>query len=378
MNPDPPSNASISPAEFYEAQEDVPTNPSTAPTLGDIIQRRFSRRDLLRGALGISALGALSASPLAALAAGARTAADPATDTAGEGEVARATRFAFTEIEHGVDETHHVAPGYTAEVLIRWGDPVLPGAPAFDPAAQSPAAQSAQFGYNNDFVGYVPLPPGSDDADHGLLCVNHEYTNPEVMFPGPSWAAAGEPSLPEAEVQLAAHGGSILEVRREDGSWRGGRRQPLRTAHHRPGYGDALSGPAAGHDARLQTHGRSERHQGRRHTQQLRRRYYALGHLSDGGGELPLLLHPATWTAIPNRPTTPATASRAAVSPGPGSSTASTSTRSPTRPTVSAGSSRSTRSTNLDTGQAHGARPLQARGCGVHRQRRRSPGDLQR
>ena len=38
------------------------------------------------------------------------------------------SRFAFNEIEAGVDEDHHVADGYDADVLIRWGDPVLPGA----------------------------------------------------------------------------------------------------------------------------------------------------------------------------------------------------------------------------------------------------------
>ena len=60
--------------------------------------------------------------------------------------------FTFREVPHVLDETHHVADGYDVQVLIRWGDPVLPGAPAFDPMAQSAAAQEKQFGYNNDFL----------------------------------------------------------------------------------------------------------------------------------------------------------------------------------------------------------------------------------
>ena len=44
------------------------------------------------------------------------------------------------------------------QVVIRWGDPVVAGAPAFDPANQTAAAQEKQFGYNNDYLGLYPLP----------------------------------------------------------------------------------------------------------------------------------------------------------------------------------------------------------------------------
>ena len=53
------------------------------------------------------------------------------------------------------------------------GDPVFAGAPAFDPENQSEAAQERQFGYNNDFVGFIPI---EDSSEHGILVVNHEYT----------------------------------------------------------------------------------------------------------------------------------------------------------------------------------------------------------
>jgi secreted PhoX family phosphatase len=219
----------------YEASDDVPLNPSAEPTLGDVINTRFSRREVLKGALGVTALGALAGSPLALLAAA--------------GEAPAQTRFGFEEIAHGVDETHHVAPGYRAEVLIRWGDPVLPGAPEFDPYRQSAAAQKRQFGYNNDFIGYIPLPFGSNSSDHGLLCINHEYTDEEVMFPGLGRYDDGHAGVTReiVDIEMACNGGSIVEVQKVDGKWRlvsdsqyARRISALDTEM-------AISGPAAGH-----------------------------------------------------------------------------------------------------------------------------------
>ncbi|HLL49040.1 MAG TPA: PhoX family phosphatase, partial [Thermomicrobiales bacterium] len=104
---------------------------------------------------------------------------------------------------------------------------------------QSAEAQEQQFGYNCDWIEFFPLPPGSDTTDHGLLVVNHEYTNPELMFPGyltrnpelDSMATPDNapPEIPEfltnptqeiVDVEIAAHGLSIVEVRRNDaGEW---------------------------------------------------------------------------------------------------------------------------------------------------------------
>jgi len=85
-------------SEAYDASEDIPTNSSDEATLGDLINARYNRRAVLKGALGVTAMSALTASPLALLA-GSGEQGNPA-----------AARFGFSEIEHGVDETHHVAP----------------------------------------------------------------------------------------------------------------------------------------------------------------------------------------------------------------------------------------------------------------------------
>lgn len=222
-----------------EEAENVGRNDSANPTMGEIIAKRFSRRDLMRGALAVTAISA-TMGPLALAAAKQAKAATPS--------------FGFAEIEAGVDENHHVAPGYKAQVLIRWGDPVVPGAPAFDVTNQTAEAQKQQFGYNNDFVGYFPL---EGSSEHGLLGVNHEYTNEEVMFPG---AAAlitkenpfGYLTKEIAEVEMAAHGGSVIEIRKVDGAWQ---IVPDSKYARRITALDSemvLTGPAAGHE-RLKT-----------------------------------------------------------------------------------------------------------------------------
>lgn len=235
----------LSKGEAYDRSADAPVNVPAAPTLGEIISRRYGRREILQGALAVTAIGALLGPPLATAR---RTEAGGA-----------AAPFDFAEIAHGVDERHHVAPGYDADILIRWGDPLVPGAPAFDPMRQTPAAQERQFGYNNDYIAFISLPPGSNNPDSGLLCVNHEYTDEELMFPG----LGGEQDAKEVafagmtrelvEIEMAAHGASIVEVRRDaGGQWRVvpdsryNRRISALSTEMR------ISGPAAGH-ARLKT-----------------------------------------------------------------------------------------------------------------------------
>lgn len=213
--------------------DDIPSNPSTAPTIGEIIDRRFSRRQALGGMAATAGLGLIGG----ALAPRPAAAAGPSTLT-------------FKELPHGYDERLHVADGYNAAVLIRWGDPVTADAPVFDPANQTAAAQLKQFGYNCDFVGFMPLPAGDKGGDRGLLCVNHEYTNPELMFPG--YRGRDTMTREQVDIEMAAHGHSIVEVARQGGDWR-----PVKASRYNRRISALatpmrISGPAAGH-ARLRT-----------------------------------------------------------------------------------------------------------------------------
>jgi len=232
------SNAGMTRAEAFERSEDVGSNHSDNATFGDIVNARLGRRDVLKGALATTALMSAGGA-IAALATG-------------KDAQAAVGQFAFKEIAHGASETHVVADGYSADILIRWGDPVLVDAPAFDPMNQSAAAQEKQFGYNNDFIGFVPLPADSNSADHGLLCVNHEYTDEEVMFPGmvaeQEGAKFGRMTKDLVEIEMAAHGASILEIKKEGGKWAVVKASPYnRRISLRSTLMD-ITGPAAGTD----------------------------------------------------------------------------------------------------------------------------------
>ena len=232
----------------FEEAENTSTNASTNPTMGDVIVERLSRRDLAKGILAVSAMTA-TVSPLALLA-GEKPNAQGANTT---------PSFNFKEVISGVDDKHYVAEGYDADILIRWGDEVLPGAPPFDPSKLTKEGQAKQFGYNNDYLGYFPMPGAANASEHGLLCVNHEYTNEELMFPGLGRQDARRGSTTPfskmtkdiAEVEMMAHGGSVLEVRRTAGKWA----VVANSKYARRITADTemlISGPAAGHE-RLRT-----------------------------------------------------------------------------------------------------------------------------
>lgn len=167
--------------------------------------------------------------------------------------------FSFAGLPHGVDSTHHVAEGYRADILIRWGDPVTDDAPEFDPMKQTPYAQARQFGYNNDYVGFFPLPRGSHNPDRGLLAVNHEYTTRKLMFPAHEKGNKhqGKKSDYErqlCEIEMAAHGLSVIEIEKDrKGRWNRVRFSPYNRRISPLDTVLDISGPAAGHE-RLTTH----------------------------------------------------------------------------------------------------------------------------
>jgi uncharacterized protein len=111
-------------------------------------------------------------------------------------------------------------------------------------------SRPAQFGYNNDYLGYIPI----DGSRRGLLVVNHEYTNEELMFPSLSGrqdlrtVRFKEMTGDLVDIEMMAHGGSVLEVARgTNGKWSvvDGSRFARRITAETP---MEITGPAAGHE----------------------------------------------------------------------------------------------------------------------------------
>jgi len=216
---------------------DIGVNSTAGETLTDLIDRRLSRRDALRGLTAAGAFGLFGGAGLvvhAASASGARSS------------------LKFEEIRHALETGHRVAPGYEVQVLVRWGDRLTADAPAFDPANQSAAAQLKQFGYDNDFLAFMPLPYGSDSSTRGLLCSNHERTAPTLMWPGLGDKPLKKLMQAQAEVEMASQGHSVFEIRKTNGRWEVVVDSPYNRRFTPFNAGMRVGGPAAGH-ARLKT-----------------------------------------------------------------------------------------------------------------------------
>ncbi|MFI6261652.1 PhoX family protein [Micromonospora sp. NPDC051006] len=200
-------------------------NTSDNAYFGDVVSTEVTRRGVVRaGAVGALVLG------FGGAAAGALAGAAPASAAPGETAVVPEA-FGFGRPPQGIGngaltfnpippnklDTLVVPNGYDHAVVIKWGDEVVPGAPEFNVHRQTAAAQAKQFGYNNDFVGVLPL---DKQGKRALLVVNHEYTNEDLMFP--AFPGLDNLSVEQLRIAMAAHGMSVVELERVDGTgqWR--------------------------------------------------------------------------------------------------------------------------------------------------------------
>ncbi len=212
------------------ALDDQSINPGRQPSLSDLVDH--SRRGLLKGSLGLAGMAFLGGG-LSACGAVA----------------ARSRLLGFESVPPQLDpafDSVQVPPGYRARVFFSWGDPVEADAPQWQADASDDwQAQLLQAGDNHDGMHFFPF--ADAPTEHGLLAINHEYVNPPLHPDGMSLVDGRRP-LAEVRKEQAAHGVSIIEVRKDAaGEWQ--RVHPSRYNRRISTLTPlAVGGPLAGHE----------------------------------------------------------------------------------------------------------------------------------
>lgn len=214
-----------------QCAHDAP-NTSDNETFAEVSRRYLSRRAFVTGAAAAAGLLTLKFSGLEGLAGTAAAAEDTAGQSTG-------TLLNFTPVPLDDKDRTMVAAGYTSRVLIRWGDPLLLDGQGFNFDTFTAAQQMVSCGYNHDYVGYLPV-----DDRFGVLVINNEYTNPEIMFRNYD---PENPTKEQVDIELAAHGVTVVTIERHPTL---GWRYRLGGFANRRLHGFTrmmLTGPAAGH-----------------------------------------------------------------------------------------------------------------------------------
>ena len=197
-------------------------------TIGELLEKRLSRREfVVSSARGIAVTMSTSVLPVL----GCTTAES------------REETFAFAELPTTADEFDHVATGYEKNIILRWGDPLHDGIPEFDPKILTADDQEKRFGYNNDYIGIVELPPDKE-IERIVLCVNHESPVGRLMFPGV--LNLNDMTADYCEVEKASLGVSVVEIQKREGLWRANRASILNRRISARSTAFEVCGPARG------------------------------------------------------------------------------------------------------------------------------------
>ncbi len=227
---------------------DIVINPSVQPSLLNV---SASRRGLLKGSLGFALGGFLGGSlPAAANPKISQPLLIASSAATRKNSPSIGFKSVDVQLSPSFDQVI-VAEGYSARAFFSWGDEVVAGAvPWLPDGTNTWQEQALQAGQNHDGMAYFPF--ADSPNHHGLLVVNHEYSNPTLHPNGPTLTrdSKGFIQRPIAEVkkEQMAHGVSVIEIKRDtNGEWQRvknsllNRRITLTTPMQ-------ISGPAAGTD----------------------------------------------------------------------------------------------------------------------------------
>jgi secreted PhoX family phosphatase len=185
---------------------------AASPDFESVLAARLSRRSLLKGSFATAAAsylgGSLNLSASSDVQAAART-----------------LRLNFQAIPKSVDDKIVIANGYQWQVLLATGDPLTTDVPAYaNDGSDEAGSFSHRAGDHHDGMHFFGMDKSgrwdAQRAERGLLCLNHEAVTAAFLHPLGETVADGK-RISEDEVmkEMLAHGVSIVEVRRHQGSY---------------------------------------------------------------------------------------------------------------------------------------------------------------
>lgn len=191
-----------------------PTIISGGNSLEAIVAANPDRRSVLKnGLLGLSILPML----------GTLAACDDDDDTGSPAPAPTPTptpapsyAIAFAPVAANQNDTVTVPTGYTVDVLLKAGDSVEPGTP-YSGSFPTPADAEKWAGGNHDGMEYFEL-SGTDPNTGGLLAINHELPDYNILFTGSYDAATA--TADQKALALSAVGISVIEIAKgADDKW---------------------------------------------------------------------------------------------------------------------------------------------------------------
>lgn len=196
------------------------TSDSAGRWLDAVIERRYRRRDIIASGAALGVAQLIGSSALAkddkqpgqheAKGHHRKQRIDPGYD-------------AVAAFNLGKEDEVVVPPGYSVQVILPEGTPIVARAPAYLPGDFNTGAdREQQAGAHHDGMYFFPLARGREGNERGLLCLNHENIDAPLLHPT-GVARGGDGSRPiedQVRKEIASHGVSVVEIVQRRGGWR--------------------------------------------------------------------------------------------------------------------------------------------------------------
>ena len=204
--------------------DDIGYNDTPNEQFSDILEKRISRRGLLRGGAASAATVVLGTVGLSACG-GSNSNPGPVTNP--EPPVPSEKLLAFTAVGKSLADSVVVPAGYTATVMYALGDPLTASTAAYKNDGTDSDFEN-RAGDHHDGMEFFGLDaagkPSANGNARGLLAMNHEATTNDKLSSFFIHANGGTNTLPrpaaEVDRETALHGISVVEVRKAStGKW---------------------------------------------------------------------------------------------------------------------------------------------------------------